>query len=357
MGFFNNALDTLFRISSIDCGIDLGTSNTLVCVRGEGIVINEPSVVAVKKHTKEVIRVGGQYAVGNIAKSMLGKTAEDLLVIRPLRNGVISDFDITQAMIRYFIEKVQSKKNTITKPTVIISIPTGLTNVEKQAVVSSGLKAGARHVYLITQPRACGLGLNLPINQPRGHLICDIGGGTTQVAVLSLGEVVTCKTIRIAGDEMDEVIIELMRTRYGLQIGPQTAEYIKINAGSAAPLEEEVELPVKGLDIKNNIPKKVIVSSVEIREALKKPLGEIIKVIKDVLAITPPELAADLVETGLIVCGGGALLRKLDVALENEIQIPVKIAPEPLYVVIKGTGVVLDNLEILKDTLESDMTL
>ncbi len=353
MSFFDN----IYEFFSIDCGIDLGTCNTLVCVRGQGIIINEPSVVAINKQSKEVVTIGGQYAVGNLAKSMIGKTPDELVAIRPLRNGVISDFDITQALIKYFIEKVQSSKNIFAKPLVVISIPTGLTNVEKQAVVSSGLKAGARHVYLIPQPRACGLGLNLPINEPKGHLICDIGGGTTQVAVLSMGEIVTWKTIRIAGDEMDEAIIKFMKDRYQLQIGPQTAEYVKINAGSAAPLEQEIEIPVKGLDTQNNIPKKIVVKSEEIREALTGPVQDIIKVIKDVLAHTPPELAADLVETGLVLCGGASLLRKLDVAIEKEIQIPVKISPEPLYAAVKGTGVVLENIHILKDTLESDITV
>lgn len=353
MGFFDN----LYSFFSIDCGIDLGTCNTLVCVRGQGIIINEPSVVAVNKQSKEVIVIGGQYAVGNLAKSMIGKTPEELLAVRPLRNGVISDFDITQAMIKYFIDKVQGSKSVFAKPLVVISIPTGLTNVEKQAVVSSGLKAGARHVYLIPQPRACGLGLNLPINEPKGHIICDVGGGTTQVAVLSMGEIVTWKTIRVAGDEMDEAIIRFMKERYRLQIGPQTAEYVKINAGSAAPLEQEIEIPVKGLDTQNNIPKKIMVRSEEIREALSAPVQDIVKVIKDVLAHTPPELAADLVETGLIMCGGGSLLRKLDTAIEREIQIPVRIASEPLYAAVKGTGVVLENIHILRSSLESDLTL
>ncbi|MFN7181505.1 MAG: rod shape-determining protein [Planctomycetota bacterium] len=353
MGFFDN----IYKFFSTDCGIDLGTCNTLVCVRGEGIVINEPSVVAIKKQTKEVITIGGQFAVGNLAKAMIGKTPEELIAIRPLKNGVISDFDITQAMIRYFIEKAQNNRNIFAKPLVIISVPTGLTNVEKQAVISSGLKAGARHVFLIPQPRACGLGLNLPINEPKGHIICDVGGGTTQVAVLSMGEVVTWKTIRIAGDEMDEAIIKFMKSKYQLQIGPQTAEYVKINAGSATPLEQEIEIPVKGLDTQNNIPKKIIIRSEEIREALSYVVKDIMKVIKDVLAITPPELAADLVETGLVLCGGGSLLRNLDKAIEEEIQIPVKIAQEPLYAAVKGTGVVLENLHLLKDTLESDITL
>ncbi len=291
MGFF----DSLYKFFSTDCGMDLGTCNTLVCVRGEGVVINEPSVVAIKKHSKEVVIVGGQFAVGNLAKAMIGKTPEELIAVRPLRNGVISDFDITQAMIRYFIEKTQRNRNIFAKPLVIISIPTGLTNVEKQAVVSSGLKAGARHVFLIPQPRACGLGLNLPINEPKGHLICDVGGGTTQVAVISMGEVVTWRTVRIAGDEMDETIIKFMKSKYQLQIGPQTAEYVKINAGSATSLEQEIEISVKGLDTQNNIPKKITVRSEEIREALLPVIKDIIKVIKDVLAITPPELASDLV--------------------------------------------------------------
>lgn len=353
MAFF----DSIYGFFSIDCGIDLGTCNTLVCIKGQGIIINEPSVVAVNKQSKEVIVIGGQYAVGNLAKSMIGKTPDELVAIRPLRNGVISDFDITQAMIKYFMEKAQSSKNIFAKPLIVISIPTGLTNVEKQAVVSSGLKAGARHVYLIPQPRACGLGLNLPINEPKGHLICDIGGGTTQVAVLSMGEIVTWKTIRVAGDEMDDSIIKFMKERYQLQIGPQTAEYAKINAGSAAALEQEIEIPVKGLDTQNNIPKKIVIKSEEIRQALSGPVKDIIKVIKDVLAHTPPELAADLVETGLVMCGGASLLRKLDVAIEKEIQIPVKISPEPLYAAVKGTGVVLENIRILRDSLESDITL
>lgn len=331
-------------------GIDLGTCNTLVCVAKYGIVLSEPSVVAVRKGTNKVLLNG--MAVGNVAKEMIGKTPGNIVAVRPLKDGVIADFDMTEAMIKYFIQKVHNRKWGI-RPRVAISVPSGSTPVEKRAVTSSAERAGARKVYLVEEPIAAGIGVGLPIQEPIGSLIVDIGGGTTEVAVISLGGIVASKSIRVAGDEMDEAIITHIRRVHNLHIGEQTAERIKIKIGSAYTLEEELEMEVKGRDLVSQLPKKIVVTSGEIREALKEPVSAIIQAIRDTLENTPPEVAGDLVDQGITMAGGGALLRGLDKAIAKEIQIPVRVADEPMMAVAKGTYAILEHLDTLKECLES----
>lgn len=347
-----NIVDSIMGMLSIDIGIDLGTCNTLVCVKGEGIILSEPSVVAVRKGTNKVL-LNGQ-AVGNVAKEMLGKTPGGIMAVRPLRNGVISDFDLAEALIRYFIQKVRVYKGwKLIKPRVAISIPTGISTVEKRAVINSAERAGARKIYLIQEPMAGAIGIGMPIQEPVASMIIDIGGGTTEVAVLSLGGLVAWKSIRVAGDEMDDAIIQHMKTTYNLLIGEQMAEKIKLTIGSGAPLEKELTMEVGGRDLVAAKPRKVIVNSEEIREALKKPIDSIIQAIKETLEKTPPELSADLINYGMMMVGGGSLLRGLDKAIAKEIQIPVRVDDDPLTAVAKGTGVVLENLDMIRESLES----
>lgn len=345
-----NFIDRMLGVFSTDMGIDLGTCNCLVCIKGDGIVLSEPSVVAVKKGTNQVL-LDGQ-AVGNTAKEMLGKTPGNIDAIRPMKDGVITDFDLTEAMIKYFIRKVHHRRRWI-RPRVAISIPSGITAVEKQAVLLSAEKAGARKVYLVEEPIAAGIGVGLPIQEPVGSLIVDIGGGTTEVAVLSLGGIVSSKSVRIAGDELDEAIIEHLKKHYNLLVGEQTAERIKVGIGSAYPLEQELMMEVKGRDLMTSMPRKVVVTSEEVREALNHPLSLIIRAIRETLEKSPPELSADLVDQGLVLAGGGALLRGLDKRITKEIEIPVRVSDDPLTAVAKGTGVILENLDRLKDSLES----
>src|SRR5262245_36083121 len=326
---------------SKDMGIDLGTCNTLVYVKGEGIVMSEPSVVAVKKGTNQVLLDGK--AVGNVAKEMLGKCPGNIVAVRPMRNGVIADFDITEAMISYFIQKVHNRKVGI-MPRVVIAVPSGITAVEKRAVINSAERAGARQVYVIEEPMAAGIGAGLPMLDPIGNMVVDIGGGTTEVAVLSLGGIVASRSIRIAGDEFDESIIAHMRRAYNLQIGEQTAERIKIQVGSMHPLEQELTMEVAGRDVMASMPRKVTVTSEEIREALKEPFDEIVRAIKECLEQTPPELAADLCERGITMCGGNSLVRGIDKALKKDIDVPVRISEDPLTCVARGTGLVIENL-------------
>jgi rod shape-determining protein MreB len=331
-------------------GIDLGTCNTLVYVRGEGIVMSEPSVVAVKKGTNKVLLDGK--AVGNVAKEMLGKTPGNIMAIRPMRNGVIADFDITGAMISYFIQKVHNRKFGI-MPRVVIAVPSGITAVEKRAVINAAENAGARQVYVIEEPMAAGIGAGLPMLDPVGSMIVDIGGGTTEVAVLSLGGVVASQSIRIAGDELDEAIVEHMRRAYNLQIGEQTAERIKIGIGSLFPLEQELTMDVAGRDLMASMPRKVQLTSQEIREALKEPFEQILRAIKDCLERTPPELAADLVERGITMAGGNSLIRGAAAAVHKELDVPVRVADDPLTCVARGTGLVIENLDKFKDALDA----
>ena len=340
-----------FGVFSKDMGMDLGTCNTLVYVRGEGIVLSEPSVVAVKKGTNKVLLDGK--AVGATAKEMIGKTPGNIVAVRPMRNGVIADFDVTEALISYFIQKVHNRKFGI-MPRVVIAVPSGITGVEKRAVINSAERAGARQVFVVEEPMAAGIGAGLPMLDPIGNLIVDIGGGTTEVAVLSLGGIVASRSVRVAGDEFDEAIMQHLRRAYNLQIGEQTAEKIKIDVGSLYPLEQELTLEVSGRDVMAMMPRKVTITSEEIREAMKEPFDAIIHAIKECLEETPPELAADLTERGITMAGGGSLIRGIDRAIRKEIDVPVRISEDPLTCVARGTGLVIENLDKFKDALESD---
>jgi rod shape-determining protein MreB len=335
---------------SIDMGIDLGTANTLVCIPNEGIVLNEPSVVAVRKGTNEVLLDGD--AVGLQAKEMLGKTPGNISAIRPLKNGVIADFEITEKMLRYFIRKVHNRSFMV-RPRIVIAIPSGITAVERRAVINSAERAGARRVYLVSEPMAAGIGAGMPVADPLASMVVDVGGGTTEVAVMSLFGVVHCESIRIAGDEMDEAIVNYMRRNYNLLIGDQTAERIKMTIGSAAPLEKELEMEVAGRDMMIGLPRRTVVTSTEIREALLEPAMAIIQAIRNTLENTPPELAADLVSQGITLCGGGTLLRGIDRIIEQEVQLPVRIASDPMTCVARGTGEFLNQLDLYSRVLES----
>ena len=325
----------LLGLFSNDIGIDLGTATTLVYVKGEGVVLCEPSVVAIEKDTNRVI------AVGEEAKKMLGRTPGNIVAIRPMKDGVISDFEITEAMLKYFIRKVHGRKKLLS-PAMVIAIPSGITAVEKRAVRDSGERAGARSVDLIEEPKAAAVGVGLPVEEAAGNMIIDIGGGTTELAVISLGGLVYAKSIRIAGDEMDEAIVEYLRKTYNLMIGERTSEEIKIRIGSAYPLEEELSMDVRGRDLISGLPKTISVTSVEIREALHEPVQAIVDASKTTLEQTPPELSADLIDRGIVMAGGGALLRGLDRRIAEETGLPVHIASDPLTAVVLGTGQMLN---------------
>ncbi len=343
----------LLGLFSSDMGIDLGTCNTLVCVRGQGIVLNEPSVVAVRRGTNHVLRDGN--AVGLMAKEMLGKTPGSITAIRPLKDGVIADFDITEAMLGYFIRKVHGGKlSSFRRPRVVIAIPSGITAVEKRAVLSSAERAGARRVYLVYEPMAAAIGADLPVVEPTASMIVDIGGGTTEVAIMSLGDISVCESIRVAGDDLDEAIASYMKRTYNLMIGEQTAERIKIDIGSASPLEQERTMEVRGRDMISGLPRKTIISSEEVREALKEPIGSIIDTVTRTLEMAEPELAADLVDNGITLAGGGALLRGMNTVISNATGLECRIADDPLTCVARGTAVYLENLELWKETMESD---
>jgi rod shape-determining protein MreB len=347
-------LDSILSWFSVDMGIDLGTCNTLVAVRGEGIVLNEPSVVAVRKGTNRVLNNG--MAVGWAAKEMLGKTPGSITAIRPLKDGVISDFEITEAMLSYFIRKVNGRSRFI-GPRVVIAVPSGITAVEKQAVKQSAERAGARQVFLVEEPIAAAIGAGLPFAEPTASMIVDIGGGTTEVAIMSLADIATCESVRVAGDDLDEAIILHMKKTYNLMIGEQTAERIKIEIGSAAPVGEERTLDARGRDTLSGLPRKTIVTSEEIREALREPVNAIVEAVTRTLERAEPELAADLVENGITLAGGGALLRGLDIVIQNATGMEVKIADDPLTCVARGTAIFLENFEQWKDTLESDVDI
>jgi rod shape-determining protein MreB len=331
-------------------GIDLGTANTLVCVRGQGVVLNEPSVVAVKKGTNRVLKNGN--AVGVVAKEMIGKTPGTITAIRPLMDGVIADFDITEAMLGYFIRKVHGRRSFV-MPRVVIAVPSGITAVEKRAVYNSAERAGARKVYLVQEPKAAALGAGLPVAEPRASMMVDIGGGTTEVAILSLADVSTCESIRVAGDDMDEAIMGYMRRTYNMAIGPQMAERVKIEIGSAADIENEMTMEVRGRDMISGLPRRTIISSEEIREALKEPVGLIVEAVLRTLEKAEPELAADLVEDGITLAGGGALLRGLDAVLNQTTGLPIRLADDPMTCVARGTSIFLENLNDWKDTMDS----
>jgi len=336
----------------MDMGIDLGTCNTLVCVRGQGIVLNEPSVVAVKKGTNRVLQDGN--AVGLVAKEMLGKTPGSISAIRPMKDGVIADFDITEAMLGYFIRKAHSRRTIGLRPRVVIAVPSGITAVEKRAVLNSAERAGARRVYLVEEPMACAIGAGLPITEATASMIVDIGGGTTEVAIMSLADISVCESIRVAGDDMDESIASYMKRVYNLMIGEQTSERVKLEIGSAAPLDEERTMEVRGRDMISGLPRKTLISSEEVREALKEPIGAIIDCVTRTLEKAEPELAADLVDNGVVLAGGGSLLRKIDQVLANATGLDVKVAEDALSCVARGTAVYLENLEVWKETMDSD---
>jgi len=339
---FSQYTKTLF---SNDIGIDLGTATTLVYVKGTGIVLCEPSVVAIKKDgiTNRVL------AVGEDAKKMLGRTPGNILAIRPMRDGVIADFDITEAMLRYFIKKVHNRRVWVS-PRMVIAIPSGITEVEKRAVQDSAMRAGAREVHLVPEPLAAAVGVGLPVQEPAGNMIIDIGGGTTEIAVISLGGIVFSQHIRIGGDEMDLAIIEFLKKNYNLMIGERTAEDIKVKVGSAFPLDEEVSLEVRGRDLVTGLPKIITISSEEVREALQEPIRAIVDSAKITLERTPPELAADLIERGIVLAGGGALLHGLDKLISEATGLPVHIADDPGTAVALGTGKILElDPRILRD--------
>lgn len=336
--------DRFWGMLSNDLAIDLGTASTLVYVKGKGIVANEPSVVAIRREA------GGKkiLAVGNEAKKMLGRTPANITAIRPMKDGVIADFDVTESMLKYFIQIVHNRKNFI-KPRIIISVPSGITPVEKRAVRESAESAGAREIYLIEEPMAAAIGAGLPVSEPIGSMIVDIGGGTTEVAVISLSGIVYSQSVRTAGDKMDEAIVHYIKRKYNLLIGERTAELIKITIGTAYPEEDIKTVDVKGRDMVTGIPKTLEISSVEIMEAIQEPVNTIVEGVKIALERTPPELAADIVDRGIVLAGGGALLRNLDVLLREETGLPIIVCDSPLTAVVLGSGRALDELDLLKD--------
>jgi rod shape-determining protein MreB and related proteins len=328
---------SFFSFLSNDIGIDLGTANTVVYVRGSGIVLDEPSVVAIEQGSKKVV------AVGKEAKEMLGRTPHEIQAIRPLKDGVIADFEMTELLLSNFIRRVVRHKYLM-KPRIVISVPSGITEVEKRAVRDSAENAGAREVFLIAEPMAAAIGVGLPVDQPSGSMVIDIGGGTSEIAVIALNGIVTNISIRIAGDEMDEAIVHYLRRNFNLLIGERTAEEVKIKIGSAFPLEEEETMEVKGRDLLEGIPKTIKLSSEQVREALAETVKAIIDAVKQALEQTPPELAADILDRGIILTGGGALLKGLDQRLRQVTKLPAIVAEDPLKCVARGTGIVLDDL-------------
>ncbi len=334
-------LRKLFGLFSNDIGIDLGTANTLVYVKDRGIVLREPSVVAIQKGTRKVV------AVGDEAKRMLGRTHQAIEAVRPLKDGVIADFDICEAMLRHFIKKVHHGSKLVS-PMVVIAIPSGITEVEKRAVRESAIHAGAREVYLIEEPMAAALGVGLPVQDAAGNMIVDIGGGTTEVAIISLGGIVFSRSVRVAGDELDEAIISYLKRAYNLMIGERTAEEIKIKIGSVHPLEKEMTMEVKGRDLVAGLPKTLTITSQEVRESLLEPVQQILESIRISLERCPPELSADLIDRGIVLAGGGALLRGMDHLVAEETALPVHIAEDPLSAVVEGTGKVLQEVKFLR---------
>jgi rod shape-determining protein MreB len=344
--FVINPLDWLLGLFSLDIGIDLGTANTLVNVRGRGVVINEPSVVAIEARSKKVL------AIGSDAKEMVGRTPANIIAIRPLRDGVISDFDVTEKMLEYFISKVHDKVFMIVpRPRVVVGLPSGVTEVEKRAVYDATMNAGAREAYLIEEPMAAALGASLDVTGAKGSMVVDIGGGTTEVAVISLGGIVVSRSVRVAGDEMDEDIINYAKQKYNLLIGERMAESAKIAAGSAYPQAEEILFPLRGRNLITGLPEEVEVSSVEIREALGNSVNVIVDTVKSALDDTPPELVADLMADGIALAGGGALLRGLAERLSDETRMKVYVANDPMSCVAKGAEAVLERIDVLRKVL------
>jgi len=339
--------DSIVGLFSNDIGIDLGTANTLVYVKDHGIVLREPSVVAVQAGTNRVL------AVGDEAKRMLGRTPSNIVAVRPLKDGVIADFEITEAMLRHFISKVHNRRRMV-RPRVVIAVPSGITEVEKRAVKDSATHAGAREVYLIEEPMAAAIGVGLPVQDAAGNMIIDIGGGTTEVALISLSGIVFSRSVRVAGDELDEAIMQYMKRAYNLMIGERTSEEIKIKIGSAYKLEKETSMEVKGRDLVAGLPKTITITSQEVREALLEPISTIVDSVRITLERCPPELSADLVDRGLVLAGGGALLRGLDKLLTEETGLPVHVAEDPLSAVAEGTGKALSELKFLKAVAAAD---
>ncbi len=339
-------LDPILGWFSNDLAIDLGTANTLVYVKGKGIMLSEPSVVAVRKNARDRNRV---LAVGREAKMMLGRTPGNIVAIRPMKDGVIADFEITEAMLRHFIRKVHNRRSLI-RPRIIVCVPSGITPVEKRAVRESAESAGAREVYLIEEPMAAAIGAGLPITEPICNMVVDIGGGTTEVAVISLAGIVYSKSMRVGGDKMDEAILQYVKRTYNLLIGERTAEIIKTTIGNAYPGEKET-MDVKGRDLVTGIPKIITINSDEVRQAIQEQIDTIVAIVKTALEQTPPELAADVVDQGIYLTGGGALLKNLDILLHQETGLPIKITEDPLATVVLGSGKALDNLNILKEVM------
>ncbi|MGQ4807944.1 Cell shape-determining protein MreB [Candidatus Entotheonellaceae bacterium PAL068K] len=334
-------LNSLYGMFSNDLAIDLGTANTLVFVAGKGVVLREPSVVAVHRDSKQVL------AVGTDAKRMLGRTPGSIVAIRPMKDGVIANFEITEVMLKYFITKVHNRKKLV-RPRVVVGVPSGITQVEKRAVRDSAELAGACEVYLIEEPMAAAIGVGLPIQEPSGNMIVDIGGGTTEVAVIALSGIVYSRSMRIGGDVMDETIVNYIKRKYNLLIGERSGENIKIHIGSAAPPGEKLTLEVKGRDLVVGIPKTLLINDAEIREALSEPVSNIVETVRTTLERTPPELAADIVDKGIVLAGGGALLHGLDILLREETGLPVSLAEDPLSSVVLGAGHLLDELDLLR---------
>ena len=339
-------LDKIWGMFSHDIGVDLGTANTLVYVRDKGIVINEPSVVAINQKSKQIL------AIGNEARKMVGRTPAHIVAIRPLVDGVISDFEVTEQMLKYFIDKVHREKFSLfPRPRVVIGIPYGVTEVERRAVEEAALNAGARQVFLIEEPVAAAIGARLPIQEAAGNMIVDIGGGTTEVAVISLGGIVASRSLRTAGDEMNQDIIDFAREKFNLLLGERTAEEIKLRAGSAMELKEMINIPMRGRDLVSGLPKEIVVNDEHIRIAIRKSVKQIVDAIRSTMEETPPELVADIMEKGIVLCGGGALLRSLDILVKEVTQTEVHIADDPLTSVVRGAGLVLEDLENLKNVL------
>ena len=337
--------DWVYGLFSNDMAIDLGTATTLTYVKGRGIVSHEPSVVAVQKNSSGSSRV---LAVGTEAKEMLGRTPGNIVAIRPMKDGVIADFEVTEAMLRYFITRAHNR-TTLVRPRIIICVPSGITEVEKRAVRDSALAASAREVYLIEEPMAAAIGAGLPITEPSGNMIVDIGGGTTEVAVISLAGIVYAKSVRVAGDKMDDAIVQHMKRKYNLLIGERTAENIKKTLGNAFPPDETLTMEVKGRDLVAGVPKTIVTNSDEIRDSLAEPIAAIVEAVRVVLERTPPELSADIVDKGIVLTGGGAQLQNLDVLLREETGLPVMLSDDPESCVVLGTGKALDELKLLRE--------
>jgi rod shape-determining protein MreB and related proteins len=337
---------SMFQFVGRDMAVDLGTANTLVYVRGRGIVLNEPSVVAINSKTGAIL------AVGHEAKRMIGRTPAYIVAVRPLKDGVIADFEVTEKMLRHFIQKVH-RRSWLAKPRVVVCVPSGITSVEQRAVEEATISAGARSAFIIEEPMAAAIGAGLPVHEPTGNMIVDIGGGTTEVAVVSLGGVVTSQSIRIGGDELDEAIMTYIKKEYSLMLGERTAEEIKMTIGSAFPLPEEKQAEIRGRDLVTGLPKTIVVSAEEIRRAIEEPVNAIVDAVKNTLDKTPPELSGDIMDKGIVLAGGGALLRGIDERLKHETGMPIHIAEDPLYAIAVGSGKCLEEFEALRRVLIS----